>query len=151
MELILCQGAEATIIRKDAFVYKSRIAKSYRIPQIDDTLRLSRTRKEKKALLKAKELGVPVPTLYESPDKYTLVMDYIDGKRLRDVAITKNQQILDYFKGATVYKFNGTASELQQLQEETNNGYNFVRVQDVIYFVAQQEVRDSRAVVLTGE
>lgn len=62
-----------------------------------------------------------------------------------------NQQILDYFKGATVYKFNGTASELQQLQEETNNGYNFVRVQDVIYFVAQQEVRDSRAVVLTGE
>lgn len=97
MEEILCQGAEATLVRKEDTLHKIRYKKSYRVDQIDESLRKSRTRREAKALHKAKELGVPVPTLYESPDEYTLVMDYIDGTRLRDIAITNSKEVLDYF------------------------------------------------------
>lgn len=103
METILAQGAEATLLRKDNLVHKSRVAKSYRISEIDDSLRLSRTRKETKALLKAKELGVSVPDVHPSPNKYTIVLDYIDGKRLRDVAISLDQNILNYFTEVGTY------------------------------------------------
>jgi hypothetical protein len=61
-----------------------------------------------------------------------------------------NQEILDYYTGRVVYQFNGNVDELQQLQEETENSYNYIRVQDQIYFVAQNAVEDPRAVVLTG-
>jgi hypothetical protein len=61
-----------------------------------------------------------------------------------------NQEILDYYTGRVVYQFNGTVDELQQLQEETENSYNYIRVQDQIYFIAQNAVEDQRAVVLTG-
>ena len=100
MESVLCQGAEATLILKDGLVHKSRTVKSYRQPALDDSLRLTRTRREAKALKKAQELGVPVPSLHPSEDKFTLVMDFIDGKRLRDVALDTSDGTLSFFSQA---------------------------------------------------
>jgi len=89
MSEILSQGAEAIIRLENDLVYKERVVKSYRHSEIDSELRRSRTNREKKAMLKAKELGINVPELHfdSNVDKYTIVMDYIDGKRLRDVLL----------------------------------------------------------------
>lgn len=60
-------------------------------------------------------------------------------------------EILNYFAGNTVYSFSGTAQELQQLQITTNNSYNYIKVDNIIYFVAEHEVTDLRATKLTVE
>jgi hypothetical protein len=61
------------------------------------------------------------------------------------------QQILEYFNNSTVYKFNGKLSELQEMQEANSNSYNYIIVSDVIYFVAANQVSDSRVSILSGE
>ena len=81
---IISQGAEATLTLINGKVHKNRTPKSYRLPQVDDGLRLSRTNRERKVLCKAKELGVRVPELFSSDEKFTLVMEYVDGGRLKD-------------------------------------------------------------------
>ncbi len=96
-------GAEATLVRKDSFLHKLRIPKTYRLPQIDEKIRKSRTKKEIKGILKAKELGILVPELYPSDDAYTIIMDYIDGKRLRDVAKDDSSTTLTYFEEVGTY------------------------------------------------
>lgn len=62
-----------------------------------------------------------------------------------------NQEILNYFGSKTVYKYSGTILELQQLQEATNNSYNYLIVSDIIYFVASDPVTDLKAQIFTGE
>jgi len=81
---IISQGAEAILERDGYLLYKKRIPKSYRIENIDSALRRSRTKKEEKVLKQAKELGIPVPEVHNSKDKFVVLMDYIDGVRLRD-------------------------------------------------------------------
>lgn len=61
-----------------------------------------------------------------------------------------NQEILNYFGNKTVYKYSGTVSELQQLQETTNNSYNYIVVLETIYFVANDPVTDPEAQIVTG-
>ena len=89
MSQILSQGAEAIIRLEDGLVRKERIAKGYRHPELDSQLRKSRTNREKKVMKKALELGIAVPQIHDDKesDRYTIVMDYIDGKRLRDVLL----------------------------------------------------------------
>ncbi|MBN1175137.1 Kae1-associated serine/threonine protein kinase [Candidatus Woesearchaeota archaeon] len=89
MSQILSQGAEAIIKLDDGLVYKERIVKGYRHPQLDSQMRKSRTNREKKVMQKAIELGINVPNLHEDKevDKYTIVIDFIDGRRLRDVLL----------------------------------------------------------------
>lgn len=55
------------------------------------------------------------------------------------------QEVLNYYGDNVVYRFNGTLDELNELQRTTENSYNYLRVKDVIYFVAQNPVEDSRA------
>lgn len=63
-----------------------------------------------------------------------------------------NQEIIDYFDGShTVYKFTGKINELQQLQETQGVGFNYIRVQDEIYFVTQTPAADSRISIITGD
>lgn len=61
------------------------------------------------------------------------------------------QEVLDYYKDRTVYKFAGTLEELNTLQTETNNSYNYIKVQNTVYFVAQNPVEDPRAQILVVE
>lgn len=81
---LISQGAEARIERQADMVLKRRVPKTYRLEQIDKTLRRFRTKREAKVMRKAKALGVPVPRIYETDDEATLQMDYIKGERLRD-------------------------------------------------------------------
>ncbi len=43
---------------------------------------------------KLSELGVNVPKLFPSEDEYTIVMEYVDGKRLRDELPVKKDKLI---------------------------------------------------------
>ena len=86
----ISSGAEA-IIYKHNNILKDRIKKNYRIPEIDMPLRKSRTRREAKILEKLSSLGFPAPKLISMDDKdMKIEMEFINGKKLRDVLNEKN-------------------------------------------------------------
>lgn len=81
----LAQGAEAKIIlnEKNNFIIKDRIKKSYRIKQLDDSIRKRRTKSESKLLLKAsKVINCPIPKQSKEFDK--IIISFIDGKKLSE-------------------------------------------------------------------
>ena len=51
------RGAEAIITKDGDTVIKDRIPKKYRLPQIDEKLRKSRTRREAKVLTKLQDIN----------------------------------------------------------------------------------------------
>ncbi|MBC8500624.1 MAG: Kae1-associated serine/threonine protein kinase [Nanoarchaeota archaeon] len=75
-------GAEAIIYLDNNKVVKKRIKKSYRIKEIDSTLRKTRTRTEAKILEK---IPVKAPKLIETDREETLKMNFIKGDKIRDV------------------------------------------------------------------
>lgn len=82
----LAQGAEAVIYQDKSRILKERLSKSYRLPQIDESLRKFRTRREAKVLQKLGELGFPAPHLQEFCDKrMSIFMDFVPGEQLKDV------------------------------------------------------------------
>ncbi len=83
---LIARGAEANIYLDGENIIKERVKKSYRIPELDLKLRLSRTKREAKLLSLAKKAGVPAPFVRDViPEEFTLVMSYIPGDKLRDV------------------------------------------------------------------
>lgn len=92
MEL-LAQGAEAKLFRDKEKVIKERLSKDYRLPQLDDSLRKFRTRREAKVLHKLEEMKFPSPRLHEFCDKrMTITMDFVEGKKVRDVLDNENMK-----------------------------------------------------------
>jgi bifunctional N6-L-threonylcarbamoyladenine synthase / protein kinase Bud32 len=80
------KGAEAEVIRVEAGVDKRRIRKEYRIQELDDAIRKSRTSREPKLLKKAKEAGVNVPrVLSVDKENYLMRMEFIDGRTLSEL------------------------------------------------------------------
>jgi len=80
----IARGAEAVIYRDRDMVVKERIAKGYRLREIDDRLRKSRTRREAKVYDKLKDLSF-IPALETMDDKeMRLEIEYIAGKKLAD-------------------------------------------------------------------
>jgi len=78
---LIDDGAEALIYEKEGNIIKDRIAKRYRIKQLDEQLRTSRTKREAKILA---SLPIPGPKLITiEPTK--LVMTKIPGKKVRDI------------------------------------------------------------------
>ena len=83
--MIIGQGAEAILTRQGDVVVKERRTKSYRLPELDDSLRKSRTRHEAKILSKLSEAGIRVPTLLGSDENsMEITMSYIPGPKMRD-------------------------------------------------------------------
>ncbi|HLD37495.1 MAG TPA: hypothetical protein VJA86_02825, partial [Candidatus Nanoarchaeia archaeon] len=64
-ENIIAQAAEAVIIKKGSNIVKRRIKKSYRIPEIDESLRKKRTKKEAKLIESASRI-IPVPKIIKA-------------------------------------------------------------------------------------
>jgi TP53 regulating kinase-like protein len=89
---VIDSGAEA-VIYLDGNVVKDRISKGYRLKEIDERLRKSRTRREAKILQKLASIDFPAPRLIECNNKEKIVMDFIKGPRLRDILERK-----DYLK-----------------------------------------------------
>lgn len=90
MQKLIQQGAEAKIFleknRNGRFVIKDRIRKMYRIPELDNKIRVRRTRSETKLLDKAsKIINAPAPII-KSKDKNStkIKMPFIEGKKLSD-------------------------------------------------------------------
>ncbi len=78
------RGAEAVlrkceIIGRKALV-KTRIAKKYRLREIDEKLRRERTRSEARLLHKAKVAGVDCPVVLQVED-FEIYMGFLEGKR----------------------------------------------------------------------
>lgn len=80
----LSSGAEAIIyLNRNKNVDKVRVKKTYRIPEIDNTLRFSRTRKEAKMLEKITKL-IPAPKLLSQKED-SIEMGFIDGIQLKKI------------------------------------------------------------------
>ncbi len=91
MELI-AQGAEAKLYKDNATVIKERLAKAYRHPELDGSLRQFRTRREAKVLQKLEELHFPAPHLREFSDKrISITMDFVPGETLKNVLKQKEE------------------------------------------------------------
>ena len=98
MKEIIAQGAESIIIKTERwnqpFVLKWRKSKPYLFHDIDSYLRKTRTSRECKMLSVARTLGVSTPAVYAvNLDDYTILMDYIEGTQLKQIAssISKNR------------------------------------------------------------
>jgi len=82
------RGAEA-ILFPAAFagrpcLCKQRFPKHYRVPELDEKLRTTRTKREAKIIVSAKAAGVPCPSLFHADLlKKQLFIEKIDAKPLR--------------------------------------------------------------------
>jgi len=77
------KGAEAVLTLQRGQLVKERVEKKYRIKELDERIRKSRTTREPRLLASAKKAGVPTPDVYEVPERqYKIIMEYVDGNPL---------------------------------------------------------------------
>ena len=86
---LIYRGAEAEIYLEDWYgslaIRKSRIAKAYRVPELDSAIRRARTLHETSLMHEARKIGIPVPAIQHlDPGSSTFVMDYVNGPTLKD-------------------------------------------------------------------
>jgi Kae1-associated kinase Bud32 len=86
---LIYKGAEAEIYLEDwhgqLVIRKSRVVKPYRIAQLDEAIRRSRTSHEATMMQEVRKLGVPVPIIQHiDPDTWTLIMEYVRGPTLKE-------------------------------------------------------------------
>ncbi len=86
---LIYKGAEAEIYLQDwhgdLAIRKARIAKPYRVQELDESIRRTRTAHEANMMHEARKLGVPVPAIQHiDPESTTLIMDYIKGPTLKE-------------------------------------------------------------------
>ncbi len=79
------RGAEAVLHLEGDKIIKERVSKSYRIKEIDDKIRKICTRNEIKLLNKANLLINTPKVLDVNEENKSIVLENIDGKRVRDV------------------------------------------------------------------
>ncbi len=88
---LFSEGAEAKIyshqILGKKLLFKVREPKSYRIQNLDQKIRKSRTKREAKIMVKATAAGIMVPKLV-AVSKFTICMEMINGKLMKDAKIT---------------------------------------------------------------
>lgn len=85
MGKLIAQGAEAKLFLEGSNVIKQRFRKSYRIREIDERLRGSRTRREAKILQKLGAINFPAPKAISNDEKGNLAIEKINGKLLKDI------------------------------------------------------------------
>ncbi|SRR3989338_1170511 len=90
MKSLIAQGAESKLFLEDNEVIKDRFSKKYRLREIDEKLRKSRTRREAKILGELKKISFPAPKLIFNNEKDTIKMEFIKGKLLKNVLEKKS-------------------------------------------------------------
>ena len=93
MKKQVAQGAEARLFLEDGKIVKNRFRKSYRISEIDEKLRGSRTRREAKVLGKLGHIKFASPRLLKNDEKENIIMEKIEGDLVKDV-LDKNYKKL---------------------------------------------------------
>ncbi|MBN2458484.1 Kae1-associated serine/threonine protein kinase [Candidatus Woesearchaeota archaeon] len=88
----IAQGAEAVLYLKSNRIIKSRVPKSYRLPEIDNELRKSRTTREANVL---KKIPIAAPVLFSvDKEKMEIEMEHIKGERLSEVLEKKDYRTI---------------------------------------------------------
>jgi Kae1-associated kinase Bud32 len=87
---IIKRGAEALLYISEfegqQVLVKERIKKNYRIDQIDQEIRKTRTKGEVKLLTEARKVGVLTPKIFSVDEKnHKITMEFIEGKRVKEL------------------------------------------------------------------
>jgi TP53 regulating kinase-like protein len=88
--LLLKKGAEANLYLEEwrgrKVIMKRRLSKAYRLAALDVAIRTQRTLREPQLIHKAKEAGVPTPTIFLIDTAETnIIMEYIEGKQVKQI------------------------------------------------------------------
>jgi Kae1-associated kinase Bud32 len=97
---VVRRGAEAEIRRGvwkgRKVMVKSRVVKGYRHPELDSSLRASRTRNEARLMQEARRCGVPTPVIYDiDVQEAEMVLEEIDGERVKDALLKADDEEAD--------------------------------------------------------
>jgi TP53 regulating kinase-like protein len=97
---LIKQGAEAKLFlsTKDGqkILVKDRIKKNYRIPQIDEKIRKSRTSKESNLLSESRRYGIPTPRIFDIDKKnHKIIMEYIEGGRIKELLNKSDKKTIE--------------------------------------------------------
>ncbi len=100
---LLKKGAEANLYLGEWYgmkaVYKVRVRKGYRIPQLDKRIREERTAREASMLHEVKLLGVPTPSVYSVDIRSkTIVLEFIEGIRMKEALEFRGPKALPLFE-----------------------------------------------------
>jgi len=92
---LVAKGAEANIYSGhylgEEVLVKKRVAKGYRIKEIDDYLRRKRTKKEAKIMGESKRCGVLSPLVYDVDLKdYSITMEKVKGSEVKELFSGEN-------------------------------------------------------------
>jgi len=82
---LIAQGAESKLYLKENKIIKDRFSKKYRIKEIDERLRKSRTKRESKILEKLSSINFPSPKIIETDKKEKIIMENIEGPLIKDI------------------------------------------------------------------
>jgi len=88
--LLIKKGAEASLFLEDWYgrrvIIKKRLPKDYRLSKLDEQIRTYRTIHEPQLIHRAKESGVPTPTIFMVNTKNsTIIMEFVEGKQVKQV------------------------------------------------------------------
>ncbi len=88
--VLIKKGAEASLYLENwhnrKVIMKRRLPKKYRIPELDLMIRSQRTIHEPHIIHKAKEAGVPTPTIFMvDVAEANIVMEFVEGKQVKEV------------------------------------------------------------------
>lgn len=88
--MLIKKGAEANLYLEEwhsrKVVMKRRLPKNYRIQELDREIRSQRTMYEPQVIHKAKEAGVPTPTIFMvDVAEANIVMEFVEGKQVKQV------------------------------------------------------------------
>ncbi len=88
--MLIKKGAEANLYLEEwhdrKVIMKRRLSKTYRISELDMEIRSQRTMHEPQIIHKAKEAGVPTPTIFMvDASEATIIMEFIEGKQVKQV------------------------------------------------------------------
>ncbi len=145
----IARGAEAVIRREDDVIVKERIKKGYRLSEIDEKLRVRRTKQEANLLREAKRMGINVPRVLEVT-KYEIFLEEIEGDLVKDILNETNVEEIGISIGEQIAKLheynlihgdlttsnmilrNSFVSESQNNQKEQKEAED---VKHIIYFI----------------
>ena len=88
--MLIKKGAEASLFlemwHNRKVIMKRRLPKKYRIPELDRMIRSQRTVHEPNIIHKAKEAGVPTPTIFMVDlAEANIIMEFVEGKQIKEI------------------------------------------------------------------
>jgi len=90
MDMLIKKGAEASLYLEEwhnrKVILKKRLSKRYRVSELDRVIQVQRTKHEPQVIHRAKEAGVPTPTIFMVDlAKATIIMEFVEGKQIKEI------------------------------------------------------------------